>query len=182
VTLEESARLAGGYCWAESRLFEVLGGWVATTSHNDAKLMFDRHSRHHAWRAGQWRDRLPVVADLDPESLIRPPSPRLEATYRALADLDGAVARLAGAYRLALPRLAGSYGGYQHRANPVSDSSGLRTVDMVRRDVHRDWRDGELLLQAVLADDPSITQAALTVAALERLAVGLEIDCDDQAS
>jgi hypothetical protein len=182
VTLAESARLAGVFCWAESRLFEVLGGWVATTGPHDAKLMFDRHSRHHAWRADQWRDRLPVLADLDPDSLIGPESPRLEASYRALADLDGTVARLAGAYRFALPRLAGSYRSYGAGANPVSDSSGLRTVAIVSRDVHQDWRDGEALLQTLIEDDASVTGASETVAALERVALGVELDCDDEAS
>jgi hypothetical protein len=182
VTLEESARLAGGYCWAESRLFEVVGAWVATTNQTDAKLMFDRHSGHHAWRAGQWRDRLPVLADVDRDALIVAPSPWLEVCFRALADLDGTVTRLAGAYRFALPRLAGCYRSYGEGANPVSDSSGLRTAEMVSLDLERDWRDGELLLQAVLTDDSAVTEAAQTLAALERLTLGVEIECDDQAS
>jgi hypothetical protein len=182
VILEEAARLAGAFCWGESRLFEVLGGWVADTDETDAKLMFDRHSRHHAWRAGQWRERLPVLAGADPDSLVVPPSPRLEAAYYALADTDGTVGRLAGAYRFALPRLAGWYRSYRDAANPASDGSGLRTAEIVSRDVHHDWRDGELLLQTVLTDDASVTRAAHAVAALERLSVGLEIGCDDQAS
>jgi hypothetical protein len=123
-----------------------------------------------------------VLASVEPDSLIGPPSPALDVAYRALADLDSTVSRLAGAYRFALPRLAGSYRSDRDAANPVSDGSWLRTAEMISRDVHQDWRDGELLLQTVLVDEASVSRAAQTVAALERLAVGLEIGCDDQAS
>ena len=63
--LEDAARLAGSHRWIESRLFEILGGWVASTEEVHAKLLFDRHSQHHAWRAAQWWDRLPVSSGLD---------------------------------------------------------------------------------------------------------------------
>ena len=37
--VEESARRVGNYKWAEMRLFEVLGGWVATIPELDVKLV-----------------------------------------------------------------------------------------------------------------------------------------------
>ena len=37
-SVEESARRVGNYKWIEMRLFEVLGGWVATVPELDVKL------------------------------------------------------------------------------------------------------------------------------------------------
>ena len=37
-TVEESARRVGNYKWIEMRLFEVLGGWVATVPELDVKM------------------------------------------------------------------------------------------------------------------------------------------------
>ena len=119
--LDEAARRAGGHRWVEARLFEILGGWVASTDEVDAKLLFDRHSQHHAWRADQWWDRLPVLADVDRPGLVVAPSPGVGALAGGLADLDGTIPRLAGAYRVALPRLVARLQGA-----PVEGQPGQR--------------------------------------------------------
>jgi hypothetical protein len=173
VTLEEAARLAGGFRWAEIRLFEVLGGWVASTPEADIKLIFDRHSHHHAWRAAQWWDRLPVLAGVDREDLTKPPNPPTEQAYAGLSELESTPARLAAAYRFALPRLAAAYRNYQDAANPASDGSGLRTVRLVGSDLETDWRDGELALQRSLTGPGPVEEAARTVARLEQMVVQL---------
>jgi hypothetical protein len=167
--LEEAARRAGGHGWAESRLFEILGGWVASTDDVDAKLLLDRHSQHHAWRADQWWDRLPVLAEVDRSRLMGPPSASSAAVADELAALQGTVRRLAGAYRVALPRLAGAYLQHRLQANPASDSAVLRTIDIVLADVVSDWRDGEVLLQQLLTDEVAVQEAAGTVSRFEKL-------------
>ena len=83
LTLDDAARLAGAHRWAEMRLFEVMGSWVAGTDDVDAKLLFDRHSQHHAWRAGQWWERLPVSAGVDRDGLVVAPSPAVQAAAAA---------------------------------------------------------------------------------------------------
>ena len=52
--VEESARRVGTYKWIEMRLFEALGGWVATVPELDVKLVLGRHCYHHAWHAELW--------------------------------------------------------------------------------------------------------------------------------
>ena len=42
-SVEETARRVGNYKWVEMRLFEVLGGWVATVPELDVKLVLGRH-------------------------------------------------------------------------------------------------------------------------------------------
>jgi hypothetical protein len=169
--LEEAARRAGGHRWVEARLFEILGGWVASTADVEAKLLFDRHSQHHAWRADEWWDRLPVLADVDRHGLVMAPSPRVAALVGELPALGGTVARLAGAYRVALPRLVAAYQEHRWQTNPAGDGAAIRTLDLLLPDVVADWREGEVLLQRLLAGEADVAAAADTVARLERLLI-----------
>jgi hypothetical protein len=169
MTLDETARLVGGHRWFEARLFETLGGWVGSTSDLDAKLLLDRHSQHHAWRADQWWDRLPVLAEVDRDALVVPPSPEVAAFVAGLSREEGPASRLAGTYRVALPRLASAYQRHRSQANPASDGAVIRTLDLVLPDVAADWREGELLLQCLLTDEAAVEAAAVAVSRLERL-------------
>jgi hypothetical protein len=169
VLLDEASRLIGGHEWSESRLFETLGGWVSSTDEPEIKLLFDRHSQHHAWRAQQWWDRLPVLADVERQRLIQPPTPAAAAAATALAQLDGSVARMAGVYRVALPRLFAAYHHHRLRADPASDASAIRTLALLMPDVAGDWREGEVLLQLLLHDPTSVDRAAAAVASVERM-------------
>jgi hypothetical protein len=168
-SLDESARRAGAHHWAETRLFEVLGGWVGSTPEVGAKLMLDRHSHHHAWRAGQWWDRLPVLADVDRRALSAAPQGPAAAALDRLAGLEGTAARLAGAYRVALPRLWVAYERHLGAAGPVSDGSTRRTLAIVAADIAADWHEGEVALQGLLTDRDSVAAASRAVAAIETL-------------
>lgn len=168
-SLAESSRLAGSHRWMESRLFEVLGSWTDSTAETGAKLMLDRHSRHHAWRAAQWFDRLPVLADMDRDALGVPPSEGVREALERLAGITGTPARLAGAYRVALPRLWAGYERHRLAASEASDGSTLRTLGILLPDVAADWQEGERLLQELLADEDSLAAAHEAAATLERL-------------
>ena len=166
--LEESARLAGSHIWMERRLFEILGGWVTTTAEPEAKLLLDRHSHHCAWRAGQWMDRLPVLADMDRDALAATPDPVLGPAIAVLGPTTAATAaRLAGVYRFALPRLWSAYDRHRAVADPVADGSTLRTLAMVVADVTADWQEGEALLQNLLVSREAVAAAASMVEELE---------------
>jgi hypothetical protein len=169
LTLDESARLAGSHCWLERRLFEVLGGWVEPTPEPAVKLLLDRHSGHHAWRAGQWWDRLPVLDDVDRLSLVEAEPDALPEVLQTVAAAPDTVGRLAGTYRFALPRLWTRYARHLSLTTPVSDGSSIRTLSMAMADVEADWRDGEALLQDILRDRSLVRTAADTVAGLEAM-------------
>lgn len=158
--LEESARYCGGSRWIETRLFEVLGGWVVTTGHTGAKLMLDRHSSHHAWRARQWWDRLPVLADVDRDGICGPPSEGWREALDWLAARPDIVGRMSGAYRVALPRLWSRYRSHLGAADPVADDSSRRTLEIVAADLVSDWQEGEVVLQGLLTDPASVRAAA----------------------
>jgi hypothetical protein len=169
--LAEGARLIGSHRWCEARLFEILGSWVASTPEIEAKLLLDRHGQHHAWRADQWWDRLPVLADVDRDALVVPLVPHGAAAADYLAGLEGTVPRLAAVYRMSLPRLVAAYQHHRSRANPASDAAVIRTLDLLQRDVANDWQEGELLLQDLVTDAEAVYVAAAAVAGLERLIV-----------
>ena len=46
-SVEETARRVGNYKWAETKLFEVLGGWIATVPELDIKLRLGTHCYKH---------------------------------------------------------------------------------------------------------------------------------------
>ncbi len=104
-TVEESARRVGIYKWLEMRLFETLGGWVATVPELDVKLVLGRHCYHHAWHAELWDKRLPELREMNTERALTEP-----ANDAMVAFVDVAPrARGAGAHdREARRRLPGA--------------------------------------------------------------------------
>ena len=131
--------------------------------------MLDRQSQHHAWRARQWWDRLPVLDDVNREALVAPPTPAVAAVMDALSRLEDTVPRLAGLYRVALARVHVSYRSHQALAGSVADASVLRTLDIVGHDVVRDWTEGEAALQSLLTTRRAVDEAATAVGKLEGL-------------
>jgi hypothetical protein len=168
-SLEESARRAGAHCWNERRMFEILGGWVGSTDQGPVKLMFDRHAQHHAWRAAQWWDRLPVLTDVDRDALVVAPGPDVASVMEAIGDCSTAVSRLAAAYRFAMPRMFAAYQRHRAAAGPVEDASTLRVLGLVGPDLASDWGEGEVTLQGLVTTAATADEAAATVGRLERL-------------
>lgn len=176
IDLERSARAAGAHRWAENRMFEILGGWVASTPEPEAKLLLDRHSQHHAWRALQWWDRLPVLADVDRDALCVAPEGPAAPALDALAGVEGTAGRLAGAYRVVLPRMWTDYRRHGTLADPVADGSTLRTLAIVGADLATDWREGEAVLQELIGGGgdagPAVRAAADAAGRIEAALVG----------
>ncbi len=103
-SVEETARRVGHYKWIEMRLFEVLGGWVATVPEIDVKLRLGTHCYHHAWHAELWHKRLPELREMNPERLTVPPNDELVAFVDAMTEpeapeltIEKLVGRLPGA-------------------------------------------------------------------------------------
>jgi hypothetical protein len=175
--LEEAAGLVGGHCWIERRLFELLGVWsTADGSVPGATLVLDRHAQHAAWRAQQWWDRLPVLAGVDRDALVRPDGPWSALDHPTVAGpgpgapgRDRQIARLVVAYRVLLPRLVGRYDRHAAGTSELADGPVRRTFGHVRPDLVGDWVDGELLVAELLIDDAAVTAAAGAVSAAERL-------------
>lgn len=150
-------------------MFEILGGWVGSIPQAQVKLMLDRHAQHHAWRANQWWDRLPVLADVDRDALVVAPSAAVSKAMDGIGACSTPVSRLAAAYRFALPRMFSAYQHHRAAAGPVSDASAMRTLGLVGPDLASDWGEGEATLQGLIRSEASAEEAAATVGRLEGL-------------
>lgn len=163
LTLEAAGDLAGGHCWIERRLFEVLGAWGASAGDPRVVLLLDRHSQHASWRAEQWWDRLPVLAGVDREELVAPPAGWTELLGASGAHApapDGDAAILAVTHRVAVPRLVARYASHRRVASRVSDGPALRTLGHAGDDARADWEEGELVLQQLIVSGDDLDACA----------------------
>src|SRR6185437_7686496 len=111
-TVEESARRVGHYKWIEMRLFEVLGGWVATVPELDIKMRLGTHTYHHAWHAELWHKRLPELREMNPDRLTVPPKGGAGAFRHPPPEAgaaDPTLQELGGVYRVLIPHKIATY-------------------------------------------------------------------------
>ena len=94
------------------RLFEALGGWVATVPELDVKLVLGRHCYHHAWHAELWNKRLPELREMNTERLTVPPNDEMVAFVDAIREPEApelTIEKLVGVYRVLIPRKIAAY-------------------------------------------------------------------------
>ncbi len=173
-TVEESARRVGNYKWIEMRLFEALGGWVATVPELDVKLRLGTHCYHHAWHAELWHKRLPELREMNPERLTKPANDEMVTFMAALTDpTDPAmtIEKLVGVYRVLVPHLMAAYTYHRNNTSTITDAPTIRSLDFAIADDIADWRDGEMLLQSMILTADDVERAARHQAKLETLLV-----------
>ena len=158
--LETAAEKIGGYVWLEERLFEVLGGWVADEPKPGVKLLFAADSHHHAWHAALWRERLPELAEMPSEGFVGPGGDGLARFVATLSSSATTLERLVGVYRVAVPYLVGTYSRHLECSSPITDGPTIRTLNLVLADELTDWREGEIQIQALVAEVADVHEAA----------------------
>lgn len=171
-SVEESARRVGHYKWTEMRLFEVLGGWVATVPELDVKIMLGRHTYHHAWHSELWHKRLPELREMNPERLNVPPNDAYVAFMDAVREPEAAehtIEKLVGVYRVLLPRKIAVYTYHLNGTSTITDAPTIRSLKFALQDEFEDWRDGEMMLQSLIDTPEKVERAARRQADLERL-------------
>ena len=145
-TVEESARRVGHYKWTEMRLFEVLGGWVATVPELDVKLRLGTHCYHHAWHAELWHKRLPELREMTPDRLTVPANDAMVEFVAALTEPEGpelTIEKLVGVYRVFIPHFIAAYTFHMNNTSEITDAPTIRTLKLALVDEFDDWRDGE---------------------------------------
>src|SRR2546423_517549 len=121
-SVEDSARRVGNYKWTEMRLFEALGGWVATVPELDVKLVLGRHTYHHAWHAELWHKRLPELREMNTDRMTQPPNEEFVRFMEAVREPEAAdqtIEKLAGAYRVLIPRKIAAYTYHLHGTSRI---------------------------------------------------------------
>ena len=189
---DTTAALVGEYRWIETTLHAILGAWVTDLPLAGVQVVLDAQSMRHAWHAELFGDRLPVRAGVDPDALTAP-SPATAALFaaldgievpevghgsswppadRALAPRPGALPRLAGLYRVVLPRLVTTYTRHLRVAAPVADGPLRRALRLVLRDEIEDWLAGERLVQRLVQRPHDVVAVYEFQEHLESVAVG----------
>jgi hypothetical protein len=171
-TVEQTAARVGHYKWIEMRIFELLGGWVATIGELGVKLRLGTHCYHHAFHAELWHKRLPELREMNPERLTRPPNPELEALVKALGEPEGAdqtIEKLVGLYRVLLPHLIAAYTFHLNNASQLSDGPTIRSLNFCLLDDIEEWREGEMMVQSLVTSTEGIDRAAIRQAELAKL-------------
>jgi len=172
--VEESGRRIGNYKWAEMKLFEALGGWVATVPELDVKMRLGTHCYKHAWHAELWHKRLPELREMNPDRLTKPPNDAFARFVDALTEPEApelTIEKLVGVYRVLIPRFIAAYTYHLNGTSRITDAPTIRSLNFILQDEFEDWRDGEMLIQSMLDSPEKIERANKRQAELEQLVV-----------
>jgi hypothetical protein len=190
--LGTTAALVGQYRWIESALYRVLGEWVTDMPITSVQVHLDGQSMRHAWHADLWAERLPVLSGVDPDGLTVPaapaaalfsmlegpphpgdgPDPSWAVAAEEPSDRPGALPRLAGLYRVVLPRLVTSYERHLRVVAPVTDGPVLRALRLVLNDEIDDWQAGERLVEHLVTRPHDVAAVYQFLERLESAVVG----------
>jgi hypothetical protein len=173
-TVEESARRVGNYKWVEMRLFEALGGWIATVPELDVKMRLGTHTYKHAWHAELWHKRLPELREMNPERLTQPANDDVVAFFEAMTEPeapDQTIEKLVGVYRVLIPHKISAYTFHLNNTSQITDAPTIRSLRHALDDELDDWRDGEMLLQSLIETEDEVQRAAAHQARLEAILV-----------
>jgi hypothetical protein len=173
-SVEETARKVGNYKWIEMRLFEALGGWVATVPELDVKMRLGTHCYRHAWHAELWHKRLPELREMNPERLTQPPNDAMVEFVEAMTEPEGAhqtIEKLVGVYRVLIPHKIAAYTYHLNNTSTITDAPTIRSLKFALQDEYEDWIDGEMLIQSLLETEEEVERAARHQARLEAILV-----------
>ncbi len=173
-TVEETARRVGNYKWVEMKIFELMGGWIATVPELDVKLRLGTHCYHHAFHSELWHKRLPELREMKPERVTAAPNPEFEAFIEALSAPEGpeeTIEKLVGMYRVLLPHLIAAYTYHVNNTSTITDAPTIRSLNFCLQDDMEEWREGEMIIQSLLTTPDQVDRAAAHQAALTKLMV-----------
>ena len=170
-TVDETARRVGHYKWTEMKLFEALGGWIATVPELDVKMRLGTHCYHHAWHADLWNKRLPELREMNTDRLTLP-AEGMEAFIAAMTEPEAqeqTIEKLVGVYRVLIPHKIAAYTFHLNNTSTITDAPTIRTLKLALQDEFEDWRDGEMIIQSLIETDDEVERAAAHQVKLEKL-------------
>ncbi len=159
--VEQSVQRIVHYKYFEERLSAALGGWGATMPEMDCKNLVARHCYEHAWHADLWRKRLPELREVN-EDRSEPPNDAFVRFVDKLTepfDHDLTMEKLVGIYRVAIPHLLAVYTFHQHVTSDITDSPTVRILGFMLQDDHKQYVEGEMMIQD-LAATPELRKRA----------------------
>ncbi len=173
-SVEETADRVGQYKWTEMRLFEALGGWVATVPELDIKMRLGTHCYHHAWHAELWHKRLPELREMNPERLTLPANDEFVAFMDAVTEPgehDQTIEKLVGVYRVLIPHKIATYTYHLNNTSTITDAPTIRSLQFAIADEVADFTDGTLMLTSLIDTPEEVERANAHQLKLEKLLV-----------
>lgn len=170
----ESARRVGNYKWTEMKMFEALGGWVATVPELDVKMRLGTHCYKHAWHAELWHKRLPELREMNPDRLAVPANDAMVRFMAAMTEPEApelTLEKLVGVYRVLVPHKIAAYTYHLNNTSEITDAPTIRSLKFALGDEFEDWRDGEMLIQSLIETPEHAQRAAAHQAKLEAIMV-----------
>ena len=107
------------------KLFEALGGWVATVPELDVKMRLGTHCYHHAWHAELWHKRLPELREMNPDRLTVPANDAMVRFVEAMTEPEApelTIEKLVGVYRVFIPRFIAAYTYHRNNTSEITDA------------------------------------------------------------
>ena len=172
--VDETARRVGNYKWVEMRLFEALGGWVATVPELDVKMRLGTHCYKHAWHADLWNKRLPELREMNTDRLTLPANDDVVAFMAAVTEPEAqeqTLEKLVGVYRVLIPHKIAAYTYHLNNTSTITDAPTIRSLRFALNDEFEDWRDGEMLIQSLIESGDDVERAARHQAKLQTMLV-----------
>jgi hypothetical protein len=80
---------------------------------------------------------------------------------------DQTIEKLVGVYRVLLPRKIAAYTYHRNATSRITDAPTQRSLGFALQDELDDWREGEMLLQALIETPEEIERATARQAALD---------------
>ena len=173
-SVDETARRVGNYKWIEMKLFEALGGWVATVPELDVKMRLGTHTYHHAWHADLWNKRLPELREMNTDRLTLPANDAMVEFVEAMTEPEDSgqtIEKLVGVYRVLIPHKIAAYTYHLNNTSTITDAPTIRSLKLALQDEFEDWRDGEMIIQSLLETDEEVERAAKHQIRLESIMV-----------
>jgi len=145
------------------KIFELMGGWVATIPELDIKLRLGTHCYHHAFHSELWHKRLPELREMSPEKVTLPANDEFVSFIEALSAPeapDQTIEKMVGMYRVLLPHLIAAYTYHRNNTSSITDSPTIRSLDFCLQDDMDEWREGEMIVQSLIKTSEDAQRAA----------------------
>lgn len=163
------ARTIGESCWLERAMFTMLGRWSTTESEAAIIVVLADHSRRHAWHSEVLFERLPELADVDPNDFITPSTSAEAGVVDAAQEATDTLRRLVGGYRVIGSHLIVRQRRLLDQVDNISSPSTHRWVQRILDDLLDEWVWGEETIRELIRSDDDLVAASAHQQHLERL-------------
>ncbi len=133
-----TAAQVGAYSWVEAQISSMLGSWVTGQSEPAEKVDFHARSSKHRWHSELFFARLPVLAVLGPEDLVRPPNEPFETFLNLVKATRSHSDQLVGLNLVLLPYLLGTYRQELATLSDLADGSTKQCLSLVVADLEQE--------------------------------------------